>query len=63
MLQTFTPFPITSFITKFSLNALNTIAARSHSPRKFTSKDVMKYTEIESNQVLGIYARQKWNHH
>ncbi|KAA1121573.1 hypothetical protein PGTUg99_032499 [Puccinia graminis f. sp. tritici] len=52
-----------SFITKFSLNALNTIAARSHSPRKFTSKDVMKYTEIESNQVLGIYARQKWNHH
>ncbi|WAQ82279.1 hypothetical protein PtA15_2A596 [Puccinia triticina] len=50
-----------SFITTFSLNALNTIAARLHSPFKYTSTDVQKYTEIQSNQVLGIYAHQKWN--
>ncbi|POW14571.1 hypothetical protein PSHT_07348 [Puccinia striiformis] len=50
------------FITHFSLNALNTLGARLHPTRTYTMKDVQKYTDIESNQVLGIYAHQKWNH-
>jgi len=50
-----------SFITKFSLAALNSLAARSDSSRRYTIKDVRKYTEIESNQVLGLYALDKWH--
>jgi len=50
-----------SFITKFSLAALNSLAARSDSSRRYTVKDVRKYTEIESNQVLGLYALDKWH--
>jgi hypothetical protein len=52
-----------SFITKFSLAALNTIASRSSDSRKYTPKDVLKYSDIKSSQVLGLYALQKWNSH
>ncbi|PLW31410.1 hypothetical protein PCANC_16728 [Puccinia coronata f. sp. avenae] len=48
---------------KFSLAALNTIASRSSGSRKYTPKDVLKYSDIKSSQVLGLYALQKWNSH
>ncbi|KNZ55726.1 hypothetical protein VP01_25g8 [Puccinia sorghi] len=46
---------------KFSLAALNILAARSDSSRRYTIQDVRQYTQIESNQVLGLYALNKWH--
>lgn len=49
-----------SFITSFALAALNKISSELSYPG-YSEKDVEKYTELRSNQILGLYARKQWN--
>lgn len=45
------------FVQAQLLATLNTL----QSERNFTAADVSKYSELLSNQVLGVFAQSAWN--
>ncbi|KAI8458527.1 Metallo-dependent phosphatase-like protein [Phakopsora pachyrhizi] len=49
------------FIQKFVLVALNKIEPKGKGERRYTEEDVKEYSNIKSNEMIGIYATLKWS--